>query len=292
MNLLKEQKEDFSTSNELYILTQIFNNKETSKIYLKFVTELTIIKFTVMLAGTVVVYKYDKNDNSRIDLTDRLGRVESELRPYRKVSFISELVRYTKNYGEYYLKVENIYIYSVFEKSVFYKSLFMEKIIHVNRGISKYSMDNKLNFLNKYVINGLAPKVDIKKQKPKYTHYGSEYEKYVGLKYTNLGYKVIYNGINKGIFDSGIDLIVIKNNKHILVQCKNWKDNKYHKINQKDIRAFIGDGYLYSIKKNIPYEMIGLHFIIADEKSITDNALKFISTFDKLKFKVIPYEKV
>ena len=292
MNLLTEKKEDFSSPHELYILTQIFNNKETSKIYLRDVSELTIIKFTVVLAGTVVVYKYNKNDNSREDLTHRLGRIESEIRPFRKVSFVTEMTRYTKTYGEYFLKIKNVYMYSEFNKnSLIYLSLHNENVINVDRGLHETLWDNKSDFLNNYIINGLLPPSSVNKKRTKYIHYGSEYEKFIGNKYEKLGYKVIYNGINKGIHDSGIDLIVIKNNIHTLVQCKSWKDNKYHKINQKDIRAFIGDGYIYSINNNIEYNDIGLHFIIADEKSITVNAVKFIKNFTKLKFKVIAYEK-
>jgi len=292
MNLLTEKKEDFSSPHELYILTQIFNNKETSKIYLRDVSELTIIKFTVVLAGTVVVYKYNKNDNSREDLTHRLGRVEPEIRLFRSVLFIPEMTRYTKKYGEYFLKIKNIYIYSEFKKNALtYLSLYDGNIINVDRGTQEISWDKKLRFFNDYIINGLVPLPSVNKKRIKYIHYGSEYEKFIGNKYEKLGYKVIYNGINKGIHDSGIDLIVIKNNIHTLVQCKSWKDNKYHKINQKDIRAFIGDGYIYSINNNIEYNDIGLHFIIADKKSITVNAVKFIKSFTKLKFKVIAYEK-
>jgi len=289
-NLLIEKEEDLSLSHELYILTQIFNNKETSKIYLKHVSELTVMKFTNYLAGTIVVYKYNKNNNSREDLTDRLGRVESELRPYRKVYFLTSLVFTTSIYGEYYLKSKNLYVYRDI-KVFFYLSYSINStlitITQVKTGVSMPTVD----YLNDYLIDGLdKPKKALKKTS-KYVYYGSEYEKFIGKKYEELGFEVIYNGIKKGIHDNGIDLIVKKKDKHILVQCKSWKDNKYFKINQKDIRAFIGDSYLYAIKSNIKPESLTWHFIIADSKSITKNALKLIDNINNLKFKVIPFEE-
>ena len=290
-NLLIEEEKDLSLFHELYILTQIFNGKETTKIYLQNVSELTIMKFTNYLAGTVVVYKYNKKNNSREDLTARLGRVESELRPYRKVSFIKNLALFTSKYGEYYLKVKNIYVYSDIKIFNYLSYSQRETIITVNQATIETEYNAKLGFLNNYLIDGLIKSEQDTKKVSKYTYYGSEYEKFIGKKYEELGFKVVYNGIKKGIYDNGIDLIVKKRNQHILVQCKSWKDNKYFKINQKDIRAFIGDSYLYAIKCNIKHESLTLHFIIADAKSITQNALKLIENIDIVKFKVIPFEE-
>ena len=290
-NLLIEKEADLSLPHELYILTQIFNNKETSKIYLKHVSELTVMKFTNYLAGTIVVYKYNKNNNSREDLTDRLGRVESELRPYRKVDFLESLVFTTSIFGEYYFKAKNLYVYR--DIKVFFYLSYSSNLTLIATNVTKLSasFDTKLKFLNDYLIDGLdKPKKALKKTS-KYVYYGSEYEKFIGKKYEELGFEVIYNGIKKGIHDNGIDLIVKKKDKYILVQCKSWKDNKYFRINQKDIRAFIGDSYLYAIKNNIKPESLTWHFIIADAKSITRNALKLIDNINNLKFKVIPFEE-
>jgi restriction system protein len=288
-NLLIEEEKDLSSVHELYILTQIFNGKETSKIYLEVVSELTIIKFTTYLAGTVVVYKYNKKNNSREDLTDRLGRIEPELRPYRKVNFIKNLILHTSKYGEYYLKIKNIYLYNDIKMFTYLSYSQKDTLITVTH----YRIETEHNvndFLNNYLIDGLVNPKQNYKQVTKQTYYGSEYEKFIGKKYENLGFKVVYNGIKKGINDNGIDLIVKKSNQHILVQCKSWKDNKYFKINQKDIRAFIGDSYLYTMKYNINPKSLILHFIIADAKSITKNALKFIENIDIVKFKVVPFE--
>jgi restriction system protein len=289
-NLLIEEEKDLSLFHELYILTQIFNGKERAKIYLEVVSELTIMKFTTYLAGTVVVYKYNKKNNSREDLTHRLGRVEPELRPYRKVNFIKNLILHTSKYGEYYLKIKNIYLYKDMEMFSYLSYSQKDTLITVThcRMETEY---NGNNYLNDYLIDGLVNPKQNSKQVSRQTYYGSEYEKFIGKKYESLGFEVVYNGIKNGIYDNGIDLIVKKENQHILVQCKSWKDNKYFKINQKDIRAFIGDSYLYAIKCNLKPKSLTLHFIIADAKSITENALKLIENIDIVKFKVIPFEK-
>ncbi|MFD1261650.1 restriction endonuclease [Entomomonas asaccharolytica] len=50
--------------------------------------------------------------------------------------------------------------------------------------------------------------------------WGSLYEKYVGQLYQKQGYEVIFHGLNKGLHDKGIDLIMNKGNDVIYVQCK------------------------------------------------------------------------
>jgi Holliday junction resolvase-like predicted endonuclease len=50
--------------------------------------------------------------------------------------------------------------------------------------------------------------------------WGYVYEKFVGQKLESEGYEVIYNGLEKGWLDRGIDLIAIKNNQLNFVQCK------------------------------------------------------------------------
>lgn len=289
-NLLIETEQDLSLPHELYIMTQIFNGKEGSKIYFKMVSELTIMKFTIMLAGTVVVYKYNKKNNSREDLTSSLGRIEPELRPYREVSLVSIMQLHTSVYGEYYLKIKNIYIHRDIGRFSYLSRAINLKVVNVNMASIEIKSTQATRFLNTYIINGLvAPKNEYKKS-TRYTYYGSEYEKFIGKKYEANGYKVIYNGIQNGVQDHGIDLIAKRDKQHILVQCKSWKNNNYFKIKQKDIRAFVGDSCLYAMSHNIEHELLTLHFIIADAKSITQNALRLVKNTKKIKFKVVPFE--
>lgn len=70
---------------------------------------------------------------------------------------------------------------------------------------------------------------------------GRDYERFVGYEYETAGYDVIYNGINKGLEDFGIDLICYPKNKVgkiLLVQCKCWSHNKT--IHEKHINQLFG----------------------------------------------------
>ncbi len=77
---------------------------------------------------------------------------------------------------------------------------------------------------------------------------GIEYELYIAKYFRNEGYKIYMNGLNNGKKDDGIDVICHKDKETILIQCKNWK----YPIEQKDIRAFIGDCHVY-INKNATF---------------------------------------
>jgi hypothetical protein len=54
-------------------------------------------------------------------------------------------------------------------------------------------------------------------------HLGFVYEKYVGQVYESEGYSVAYTGLTCGMADKGIDLVAIKNNLEVYIQCKFWK---------------------------------------------------------------------
>ena len=77
---------------------------------------------------------------------------------------------------------------------------------------------------------------------------GTEYELYIAKYFRNEGYKIYMNGLNNGKKDDGIDVICHKDKETILIQCKNWK----YPIEQKDIRAFIGDCHVY-VNKNAAF---------------------------------------
>ena len=56
---------------------------------------------------------------------------------------------------------------------------------------------------------------------------GKEYEEYIARHLRRKGYTINYNGIKKGFDDEGIDLICKKSGENtLLVQCKNWADDK------------------------------------------------------------------
>ena len=69
------------------------------------------------------------------------------------------------------------------------------------------------------------------------------YERYVGYLYEDQGYDVEYSGIIKRIEDLGRDLIAIREDKIIIIQCKNWA--KFKKIYENSIFQFFGTVFQY-----------------------------------------------
>lgn len=83
---------------------------------------------------------------------------------------------------------------------------------------------------------------------------GADYERYIGylaergLLLDHCQYDVIYNGIEQGLKDMGIDLICRCQGKFLTVQCKNWSSQKT--IHEKHINQLFGttvDFYLNHI---------------------------------------------
>jgi hypothetical protein len=62
-------------------------------------------------------------------------------------------------------------------------------------------------------------------------------------------------------------------------------------INQKDLRAFIGDCYLYLVKNNIKGRKISFHYIASHYDILTKSAEIFLKKNPMIKFKVVPFEK-
>lgn len=67
---------------------------------------------------------------------------------------------------------------------------------------------------------------------------GIEYERYIGYKFEKDGYHVEYRGALDGLNDMGRDLIVSKNGKTFVIQCKYWNKSKI--IHEKHIFQLFG----------------------------------------------------
>lgn len=76
---------------------------------------------------------------------------------------------------------------------------------------------------------------------------GKEYERYIGYRYESNGYKVEYKGILSGLEDLGRDLICIKDDETIIIQCKYWSKNKV--IHEKHINQLFGTFAKYQIEQ-------------------------------------------
>ena len=273
-----------------YLIRQIIDDKKITQFKLYNVSEETISMLVDVIPGTVTVYVYNQEDNSRIDLTSDLGKIESI------------------NIDDYKFAV-TLHFYSNqinFQES----SIFLNNIIMNQSNIDKIkSLDKKFSFSRRFGEKGCyeysfyklkniyyklsnQSKEYISFQNMKHystTNKGYEYEKFIGQKYESLNKNVIYYGLENGKKDNGIDLIIEDEKNITFVQCKNWVSNDHYKINQKDLRAFIGDCYMFIFNNNIDKSHY-FHFIVSDEKLLTISAELYLKENKKLKYKVIPFE--
>ena len=74
---------------------------------------------------------------------------------------------------------------------------------------------------------------------------GRDYEMYVGHKLENIGYKVQYTGIIENLEDMGRDLIATNSKQILIIQCKNWSQEKT--IHEKHIFQLYGTVVLYKL---------------------------------------------
>ncbi|WP_404320257.1 hypothetical protein [Malaciobacter canalis] len=63
-----------------------------------------------------------------------------------------------------------------------------------------------------------------------------------------------------------------------------------YKINQKDIRAFIGDCFLYLKDLDIKGLKVSYHFIVSHNNILTKSAEIFLEQNNFIKFKCVPFE--
>ena len=104
---------------------------------------------------------------------------------------------------------------------------------------------------------------------------GKKFEKLTGKRFEELGYKVIYNGLEKGKLDQGIDLICYKENEILLIQCKNY--TKSNSITHEDIKIFHSNAIKYIKIHNLNEKSIKLKYSIPNIKILDISAKKTLS---------------
>ncbi len=244
----------------------------TNKIYLP--CNMSHLKSLIScMIGNIQVFLYNHIDNSRKDLTSSLGCSSFDF---------STLIPEKVNKYTFHLK------YSGLKNQRYTFFSYSEKV-----STYKYSKFFTLGF--PYIISSLEDEgcchgsyfyCDLDKKT-----YGKEYEVFIAKKYEEIGYSVVLQGIEKGIEDGGVDLIATKGDNICFVQCKNWSLSSNYKIKQKDLRAFIGDCYLYILKNHINRGKVAMHFIVSHNNILSKSAEIFLSKNKFLKFKCIPFEK-
>jgi hypothetical protein len=75
---------------------------------------------------------------------------------------------------------------------------------------------------------------------------GRDYERFIGYRYEQDGFDVDYFGISEGLSDLGRDLIVKKDGRTQIVQCKYWA--KHKTIHEKHIAQLFGTTVKYRIE--------------------------------------------
>lgn len=117
---------------------------------------------------------------------------------------------------------------------------------------------------------------------------GDNYEFQIGKSYKRKGYKIHYNGINKGVADGGIDIVAHKGDETILIQCKNWEHSQ---VKQEHLRIFLGDCTAY-IERNQNYlakRKIRRVFITSCQ-NIDYGVERFVAE-NNIEYKIVPYKK-
>lgn len=196
---------------ENYLIKQITNQRNIFSFKIYSTNEKTIKSLVDILIGRIEVYIYNDLNNSRIDKTKELGREEiliDKNRKYHKydISF--------KSIQKMYMNIKNVYLYEGIIKD---KNIVIEQ---------HYPTANPPQLI-KYEVFKAEYKAIIstddykKREKEIKINKGNEYELFIGKRYEELGKKVIYNGIQKGVLDNGIDLIVEDEKSITLIQCKN-----------------------------------------------------------------------
>ncbi len=233
-------------------------------------------QFISALIGNIEVYFYNHEDNSRKNVTS-----EFENEPFYFDKYPLECI------------VDVVYIYKRKDfqpkrfKAYGLKNKTYEPVpkkFFINGYVFFYELTDRTILLNSTLFF-----CDLE-SKNRNNVSGSEYERFIADKYKESGYKVILNGINKSYNDGGIDIIAENDTTVLLVQCKNWAQSNQYKINQKDIRAFVGDCFLY-MRNNPTGKKVGFHFIVSHRDFLTKSAEIFLQQNTFIKFKTISFEK-
>ncbi len=101
---------------------------------------------------------------------------------------------------------------------------------------------------------------------------GIEFELKTGKIYERKGYHVLYNGIENGKRDKGIDLICVNENEVLLIQCKNYTKEK--SINHVKIKEFHSNAMIHIEKHGINKNQVKLKYAVPCKKVFDNSAIK------------------
>jgi len=96
-----------------------------------------------------------------------------------------------------------------------------------------------------------------------------------GKKYEKMGYKVIYHETEDGEKEPGIDLLCYKDDKTLLVQCKN--DSKSKSITDEDIKIFHSNAIKYVRTNDIEKNDVAFRYVILYSDVLDKSAVKILT---------------
>jgi hypothetical protein len=225
------------------------------------------------MVGNLKIYKYF-DDGSREELTN------TYISFFNKDVFLPEkIVNYTCYYGcsKYIYKSVSLKFYGLSTSK--FSNLVYPITLDTVFSRFTYNLTTCLGLFSKDISSN---ETNSKK--------GYSYESFCGYKYESLGYSVEYHGIDKKFNDGGIDLICSKNDEIILCQCKNWNESNRIKLSSLNLKAFLGDCYLYILKNDMKTKNLKFHFLVSQDNLLDSSANHFLENTTFLKFKYFPFE--
>lgn len=260
--------------NDYYLVRQVISNN--LKYSFKVFAPLNLTHLQVLLehlTGNLYVYLVNPINNSTKDLTSKLGRSDFNYHNFRSKhdQILKSTVRFST--GQSSWVGDYITFYSLDAPSAFFPENFF--------------CNNHVTFPSFYGID-IIDLSELEKPSEK-IHAGEEYEKFIGKKYETSGYKVEYRGLILGKQDGGIDLVAENDEKVVLVQCKNWIDINHYQIESRDLRAFLGDCYLYLLHNTIN-KPISYHYIISDIHMLSESSKLFLNQNTMIKAKEVRFK--
>ncbi len=257
-----------------YLVRQVIsgNIKRSFKVY----TPLNLThlqKLLENLPGNLYVYLVNPENNSTENLTNDLGKTDFDYREFREKHTQIYKTRFRFSTGHSSWVGDDINFYCIKDPL----SFFPQKFFCNNHVTFPF-----LNWMEAFELSEFE-------NQPEKIHAGAEYEKFIGKKYEEVGFRVDYRGVTLGKQDGGIDLIAANDEKIVLVQCKNWIETDNYQIESRDLRAFIGDCYLY-LTQNPIKKPVAFHYIISDYQMLSESAKVFLKNQTVLQLKEVAFE--
>eukprot|EP01022_Parablepharisma_sp_SALTPOND_P008949 TRINITY_DN137397_c0_g1_i1.p2 TRINITY_DN137397_c0_g1~~TRINITY_DN137397_c0_g1_i1.p2 ORF type:complete len:381 (-),score=5.39 TRINITY_DN137397_c0_g1_i1:402-1469(-) len=256
-------------NNYYYEIAQYFDGEVKYSIIPEPANKTHIKRLITYMAGDINVYLVNDKNNSKQNLTDELVLKKQT---FDELYTINWKAKKYIGYGSSATGAGAINYIGTLPKKNGLDNIFMEgDVWQFHPWIGLYEKNTKKEKRN--------------------IRAGLEYERFIGEKYEKEGYSVVYHGVEKGLSDQGIDIVAENDDRICLVQCKNWLDSNQYRIKHKDIRAFIGDCYIYIRENNIT-KKVSMHFIVSDEKILDKGAKFLLENRNIVKYKIVPFENV